>query len=136
MDLNQENVFKVVDIVSKAPTRRKLYDIIQKVYDLPNFGTCISTEYLKELSKPDCKYLRVERTKTSPIPKGVKRFWNSIEAFNHLCKILVKKKLNPTGFTHFAIPNLSWMVRMMIFVDPNTKKEIFKRMTLVKVNAR
>ena len=59
MQKNNENTFKVIDIVARAPNRRKLYDIIQKEYDLPNFGPCITTEYLKELSKPGCKYVRV-----------------------------------------------------------------------------
>ena len=73
MQIPNQNSFKVIDIVSKAPNRRRLYDIIQKEYDLPNFGPCITTEYLKELSKPVSKFLRVPRDKTFPIPKGVKR---------------------------------------------------------------
>lgn len=37
---------KLAELTSKAPNRRKLYDIISKEYDLPNFGPCITTEYL------------------------------------------------------------------------------------------
>ena len=38
--------FRVIDVVSRAPNRQKLYNVIQKVYDLPNFSPCITTEYL------------------------------------------------------------------------------------------
>jgi hypothetical protein len=44
----------------------------------------------------------------------------------------VSKGKKLTGFTHFALPNLDWMIRMMIWADPEIKKEIFQRMTLVK----
>ena len=42
-----------MDVASKAPTRRKLYDLLQKVYDLPNYGTAVTTEYLREVMKQD-----------------------------------------------------------------------------------
>ena len=86
--LINKNIFKVVEIASKAPTRKKLYSIIQKEYDLANYGPCMTTEYLKEVLKPDCKWLRVPRSETSPIPKGVKRCFHSFEAFKLLCEVL------------------------------------------------
>ena len=42
-----------MDIASKAPNRRKLFDLIQKVYDLPNYGPSITTEYLQEIKNTD-----------------------------------------------------------------------------------
>ena len=42
MAQENQNVFNLKEIASKAPTRKKLYHIIQKKYDLPNFGPVIS----------------------------------------------------------------------------------------------
>ena len=90
MEENQ-NVFYLKDISSKAPTRKKLYGICQKVYDLPNFGPSMSQEYLAEIIKPDSKYLKVMRSETHTIPKGQKRNWNSVDAFNLLVSTLHEK---------------------------------------------
>ncbi len=60
--LNSQHQLKLLDIAQKAPNRRKLYDIIQKVYDLPNFGPVITTDYLKEIVKPESKYLKIMRS--------------------------------------------------------------------------
>jgi hypothetical protein len=57
---------------------------MQQIYDLPNFGPVISQEYLADLVKPESQYLRVLRTETHTIPKGQRRNWNSIDAFNLL----------------------------------------------------
>ena len=50
MDNNQ---LRLLEIAQKAPNRQKLYNLVQKVYDLPNFGPVITTEYLKEIIKPN-----------------------------------------------------------------------------------
>jgi len=46
MNLNQ---VALLEVAQKAPNRRKLYDILQKVYDLPNYGPMITTDYLREI---------------------------------------------------------------------------------------
>lgn len=58
------------------------------MYDLPNFGPVITTEYLKEIVKPNSLYLKVKRSETHTIPKGTRRNFNSIETFNLLAKTL------------------------------------------------
>ena len=65
-------------LASIAGNRRKLYDLIQKKYDLPNFSPCITENYLKELLRPKCKFLKVKRNETHPIPKGVRKAHNSL----------------------------------------------------------
>ena len=40
-----------------------------------------------------------------------------------------KKK---TGFNHFNLPNLNWILRILIWADPNMKNEVFERMALNK----
>ena len=113
-----DNVFNLKDIMDRAGTRRRCYNIVQKVYDLPNFGPVITQDYLAELIKPVCSLLRVKRSKTHTIPKGRRRNWNSIDAFNLLVKTLEEKGKTPCGFTHFTLPNIEWMLRMIIWADP------------------
>ena len=96
------NVFNLKDIMDRAGTRRRCYNIVQKVYDLPNFGPVITQDYLAELIKPVCSLLN----------------WNSIDAFNLLVKTLEEKGKKPCGFTHFTLPNIEWMLRMIIWADP------------------
>ena len=48
-----DNQLGLLEVAQKAPNRRKLYDILQKVYDLPNFGPAVTTEYLRELMNED-----------------------------------------------------------------------------------
>ena len=71
-------------LVTLAPTRRELYNLCSKEYDLPNYGPCITVDYLKEINKIESKFLKVPRNKTNKLPPAAKRFWNSLEAFNCL----------------------------------------------------
>ncbi len=89
----------------------------------------MSQEYLAELIKPECKYLKVLRSETNTIPKGEKRNWNSISAFNLLVKTLQEKGKKPCGFTHFSIPNIEWMLRIIIWADPSQKEKIIDKTT-------
>ena len=99
--------------------------MIQQVYDLPNFGPCITVSYLKELKKPDSKFLKVPRGETSPIPRGVRRNFDSLQTFVRLMRTLEAKGKKPCGFTTYALPNLLWMLRILIWADPDLKNEIF-----------
>ena len=110
---------KLLELTQKAPNRRTLYDVIQQVYDLPNYGPACTTEYLNEIRKPNSKYLKVERNLTNTIPKGTKRNFTSLETFDLFVKTLEKKGKKPCGFTHYAMPNIEWMLRMIIYVDPD-----------------
>ncbi len=112
-----------------APTRKKLYYMIQSIYDLPNYGPVCSQEYLAELVKPDGKYLKVMRSETHTLPKGSRRNWNSIETFNLLVRTLDAKGKKPCGFTHFSLPNIEWMLRMIIWADPSLKSKIVEKTT-------
>ena len=129
MEEQPNNVFQLKELSSKASTRKKLYRIVQKVYDLPNFGPEMSQEYLAELIKPECRYLKVLRSQTNTVPKGEKRNWSSVGAFNLLVKTLQEKGKKPCGFTHFAIPNIDWMLRIIIWADPSVKEQIIDRTT-------
>ncbi len=40
---------------------------------------------------------------------------------------LASKGQKTTGFTHYALPNMEWMLRAIIWVDPDKKAEIFKK---------
>ena len=77
--------------------------------------------------KKTCKYIKVVREKTHTIPKGTKRNFNSLDTLNTLIKILAEKEKKLCGFNHFQVPNVEWMLRMIIWADPEKKDGIFKR---------
>jgi len=114
-------------VAQKAPNRRKLYDILQKVYDLPNFGPMVTTDYLREIMQEDSMYLKVKREATYTIPKGTRRNFHSIETLHWLIKVLEQKGKKECGFTSYSPPNLEWMLRMLIWADPTQKDVIFKK---------
>ena len=58
------------------------------MYDLPNFGPAVTTEYLREIMKKDSSLLKVKRDLTHTIPKGTRRNYNSIETLHMLIKTL------------------------------------------------
>ena len=62
--------------------------------------------YLKEIAKPHSAFLKVLRSETHTIPKGTRKQYTSIDLFETLQKTLEKKGEKPTGFTHFALPNI------------------------------
>ena len=99
--MDQQDKLGLLDVASKAPNRRKLYDILQKVYDLPNFGPAVTTDYLREIMKKDSRFLKVKRDETHTIPKGTRRNYNSIETLHWLIKILKKKLKKECGFTSY-----------------------------------
>ena len=127
MDISRNNSLGLLEVAQKAPNRRKLYDILQKVYDLPNYGPALTMDYLKEQIKPNSRFLKVNRDDTHTIPKGTKRNYNSIETLHLLVKTLDKKGKKECGFTSYAVPNLEWMLRMIIWADPEQKLAIFKK---------
>ena len=76
--MQQQSQLQLLEVAQKAPNRRKLYDILQKVYDLPNYGPMITTDYLREIMKAKSKFIKVKREETHTIPKGVRRNFRSI----------------------------------------------------------
>ena len=58
------------------------------MYDLPNFGPAVTTEYLRDLMDEDSQYLKVKRELTHTIPKGTRRNYNSVETLLLLIKTL------------------------------------------------
>ena len=119
----------LLEITSKAPNRRKLYDILQKVYDLPNFGPATTTEYLREIMLEESRFIKVKREDTFTIPKGTRRNHNVIETLLWLVRVLKDKDKKECGFTSYSPPNIEWMLRIIIWADPDKKNEIFKRTT-------
>jgi len=39
-------------------------------------------------------------------------------------KLIAKHNLKPTGFTSWAPPNLSWMLRCIVALEPNQRTHI------------
>jgi hypothetical protein len=68
--------------------------------------------------KANSKFLKVKRSETHTIPKGVRRNFSSITTLHWLVNTLKEKGLNECGFTSYCIPNVEWMLRIIIFVDP------------------
>lgn len=132
----EQNQLGLLEITSKAPNRRKLYDILQKVYDLPNFGPATTTEYLREIMVEESRFLKVKREDTFTIPKGTRRNYNVIETLHQLIKTLKDKNKKECGFTSYSPPNIEWMLRMIIWANPDKKEEIFKRSTENKSDNR
>ena len=58
------------------------------------------------------------------MPKGSRRNWSSLEAFNKMTRVLQQKILETSGFTHFCMPNIEWMLRVIVWADPSLKEEI------------
>ena len=75
--------------------------------------------YLKEIKKSNSIYLKVKRDETHTIPKGTKRNYNSIETLHLLVRTLEAKGKKECGFTSYSTPNLDWMLRMIIWADPD-----------------
>ena len=115
------------EVAQKAPNRRKLYDALQKVYDLPNYGPMITTDYLREIMKANSRFIKVKRSDTHTIPKGIRRNFSSITTLHWLVKLLKDKNLKECSFTSYSTPNVEWMLRIIIFVDPEQKANIFKK---------
>ena len=133
--MDNNKVF-LLEVAQKAPNRRKLYDILQKVYDLPNFGPMITTDYLREIMKEESLFLKVKRDETHTIPKGTRRNYNSIETLHWLMLVLKEKKQKECGFTSYSIPNVEWMLRMIIWADETQKSVIFKKSVEDKADYR
>ena len=77
--------------------------------------------------KPNSKYLKVKRTETHTIPKGTRKAFNSLDTFSRLIVVLQNENKKECGFTHFALPNIEWMLRMLIWAKPELRDEIFNQ---------
>ena len=76
--------------------------------------------------KENSIYLKVKRSETHTIPKGTRRNFNSIETLHRLIKTLKAKGKKDCGFTSYPIPNIEWMLRMIIWADPDQTSSICK----------
>jgi hypothetical protein len=79
----------------------------------------ITTDYLRDIMKEHSIYLKVKRSETHTIPKGTRRNYHSIETLHWLVLILKEKGQKECGFTSYSVPNLEWMLRMIIWADPS-----------------
>ena len=89
------------------------------MYDLPNYGAMITTDYLREILKADSRFLKVKRNETHTIPKGIRRNFASISTLHWLVTTLKTKGLLECGFTSYCVPNVEWMLRIIIYADPS-----------------
>ena len=103
---------KITDL--KAPNRKTLYEKIQRVYDLPKYSPNISMDYLTTVLTNGSDILKAPRKDTSHIPEEEVRRFRSRELFLLLEKTLMEKMLPPTGFTELNIPDIAWMLRMLV----------------------
>ena len=46
-----------------------------------------------------------------------------------MAKTLEDKGKKPTGFTYFSMPNIDWMLRIIIWADPTQKDKIIEQTT-------
>lgn len=75
----------------------------------------------------ESRFIKVKREDTFTIPKGTRRNYNVIETLLWLIKVLKNNGKKECGFTSYAPPNIEWMLRMIIWANPEKKNEIFKR---------
>lgn len=102
-----------------------MYQKLSKVIDLPVLGACISLDYLKELLKKNCKYFYITREKTRTLPiKNFRRCFDGKQTFNILEKLLKAKNLKPSGFSLWSLPDISWMLRVIIAIKPSERDNI------------
>lgn len=87
----------------------------------------ITTDYLREIMKEHSLFVKVKRDETHTIPKGTRRNYNSIETLHWLILVLREKEKKECGFTSYSIPNVEWMLRIIIWADPTQKSIIFKK---------
>ena len=53
-----------------------------------------------------------------------KRRFDSKETLKILEKLLITKKMKPTGFDRWSLPDISWMLRSILYLEPTAKKEL------------
>ncbi len=79
----------------------------------------MSLDYLKALIKPDAPYYKITRDNTRTLPiTNYKRRFDAKKTLKILEKILVEKKLKPTGFNRWQPPDISWMLRLILYLKP------------------
>ena len=86
---------------------------------MPNYGPMITSDYLKEIMKPDSKFIKVLRESTFTIPTGIRRNFPSIPTLHWLVRTLKEKGRKECGFTSYCTPNVVWMLRIIIYIDPS-----------------
>ena len=71
--------------------------------------------------------MKVKRELTHHIPKKEAKRFRILDTFHKLEDLSIKKMKKKTGFNELNIPDISWMLRMLVYLDPNWKSEITKR---------
>ena len=71
------------------------------MFDLPQLSAAINMNYLKELIKKDCRYFKINRTLTRPLPEKNWKCFDSKETLKALEKALKKYGKKPSGFSTF-----------------------------------
>ena len=117
-----ETEVSLAQLAQYAGNRVELYQKLSTVLDLPTLCPAITLDYLKSLLLPDCPYFTITREETRMLPQAnYKRRFDAKETLKILEKILRRKKLKPTGFDQWAMPDIRWMLRMVIALEPTQK---------------
>jgi len=107
------------EISEYAGSRTELYEKLSKHLDLPIIGPCISLDYLKLLLQYNCPYFKITREMTRTLPiKNFRKQFDAKKTLEILEKLLKNKKKKPTGFNPWTPPDLSWMLRVIIALEP------------------
>ena len=56
--------------------------------------------------------------------KNFRRCFDAKEVLGKLEKLLVNKKKKPTGFSQWSLPDLGWMLRVIIAFKPDEESAI------------
>ena len=79
----------------------------------------ITLDYLKDILKVKSSYFKIKREQTRTLGlAGVKKKFDAKKTLEILEILLKKKKQKPTGFTTWQPPCISWMLRIIIALEP------------------
>lgn len=110
-----------------AGNRVELYEKLSKLYDLPKLGPAVTLDYLKGLLSKNCSVFKIQRELTRPLPQyNFRRRFDAKRTFLLLENLLKKKNHKTTGFNSWQLPDTAWMLRIIIFLDPSKRKQVFE----------
>lgn len=115
------------EISLKVKTKKQLYEILAKKFYLPKYESrAISRNYLLNFILKDIPIFTMKRAEI--IHYNFRhRHKTSCELLEILEDLLKKKELPPTGLTALSLPDRSWLLNCILYLDGDDENQLLSR---------
>ena len=126
MIYNQNTNVSLSQVNAVIRKKRDMYSALSTVYYLPAFNSkACSKQWLSELAKENSAYFKIRNEYVAQVYCEVKRH-DVFVLLQYLEDLLRARNLPPTGLPPRQAPNIEWLYKVILSLEPEDKLGILR----------